>query len=120
MSQIICIRKVIFLFLPRLIIYLVILRLLLWCVCTQDIYVIMFRSKISGPSCPRSPFSQSLNIGERRVLGRVGTFILLLHTIRQCFVICTCIRGAFQKYAEKSHKFTSAASILLKFMDIIP
>ena len=30
------------------------------------------------------------------------------------------VRGAFQKYAEKSHNFTSAASILLKFMDIIP
>ena len=30
------------------------------------------------------------------------------------------IRGAFQKYAEKSHNFTSAASILLKFMDILP
>ena len=30
------------------------------------------------------------------------------------------VRGAFQKYAEKSHNFTSTASILLKFMDIIP
>ena len=30
------------------------------------------------------------------------------------------IRGVFQKYAEKSHNFTSAAWILLKFMDMIP
>ena len=30
------------------------------------------------------------------------------------------IRGVFQSYAEKSHNFTSAALILLKFMDIIP
>ena len=45
-------------------------------------------------------------------------FYLLKYENEKSFKLLI-VWGVFQKYAEKSHNFTSAAWILLKLMDII-